>query len=45
LDEKVKESYTEDGKELFQIIQEWLNENNSFLYCKSEKEKVEYYCR
>lgn len=45
MDARVKEIYTEDEKELFQIIQEWINENNSFLYCKNDKENEEYYSR
>lgn len=36
----VQESYTKDGKELFQLIQEWIDENNSFLYCEKEKNVI-----
>lgn len=43
LNPKIQESYTKDGKELFQLIQEWIDENNSFLYCKDEKKEPKYY--
>jgi len=39
LESKVEELYTKDGKSLFELIQEWLDENNSFLYCKSGERK------
>ena len=36
LESKIEELYTKDGKELFELIQEWIDENSSFLYCKNE---------
>ena len=45
LNSKTEELYTKDGKELFELIQEWINENGSFLYCKSEEKNIEYNCR
>ena len=44
MDTEMKETYTKDGKKLSQLIQEWINENSFFLYCKNDKKEIEY-CR
>lgn len=43
--EKIKETYTKDGKDLTELTQEWINENTSILYCNSEKKDIKYQCR
>ncbi len=43
LESKVEELYTKGGKELSDLIQEWMDENNFSLYCRNEKNNVEYY--
>lgn len=45
MEEKIKETYTKDGKNLTELIQEWINENTSILYCNSEKKYIKYQCR
>lgn len=45
MEEKIKETYTEEGKSLTQLIQEWINENPKILYCNSEKKYIKYQCR
>ena len=45
MEEKIKETYTKDGKNLTELIQEWINENTSILYCNSEKKDIKYQCR
>jgi len=42
LEEKILESYTKEGKSLTEVIQEWINENYSKLYCNKEQEDIEY---
>ena len=34
---KIEELYTKEGKELFELIQEWIDENSSFLYYKNKE--------
>ena len=43
--EKIKETYTKDGKDLAELIQEWINENTSILYCNYEERDIKYQCR
>ena len=43
--EKIKETYTKDGKDLTELIQEWINENTSILYCNYEEKNIKYQCR
>lgn len=31
---KLEEIYTQDGKKLSELIQEWIDENNNYFYCK-----------
>lgn len=45
MEEKIKETYTKDGNSLTELIQEWINENQSILYCNSEKKDIKYHCR
>ncbi len=45
MESKVEELYTKDGKELFELVQEWIDENNFFLNCKRGEKNVKYYCR
>lgn len=45
MEEKIKETYTEEGKSLTQLIQEWINENPSILYCNKEAKSIKYECR
>lgn len=45
MEEKIKEIYTKDGKDLTELIQEWINENTSILYCNSEGKDIKYQCR
>lgn len=40
LSEIIQETYTKDGKELFELVQEWIDENNSFLYCKNKSKVI-----
>lgn len=42
---KIKETYTKDGKKLIELIQEWMEENSSQLYCKNNHKEVKYNCR
>lgn len=42
---KIKETYTKDGKDLTELIQEWINENTSILYCNYEEKNIKYQCR
>ncbi len=37
---KITETYTKDGKKLTKLIQEWIQENISTLYCNKE-EKIQ----
>lgn len=37
MEKRVKETYTKDGNTLTELIQEWINENISILYCDNEK--------
>lgn len=43
--EKIKETYTKDRKDLTDLIQEWINENTSILYCNYEEKNIKYKCR
>ena len=43
--EKIKETYTKDGKDLTELIQEWINENTSILYYNYEEKNIKYQCR
>ena len=45
MEEKIKETYTKDGKTLTELIQEWINENTSILYCYYEEKNIKYQCR
>lgn len=45
MEEKIKEIYTEEGKNLTQLIQEWINENPSILYCNKSEKDIKYQCR
>ena len=45
MEEKIKETYTEEGKNLTQLIQEWINENPSILYCNKETKGIKCQCR
>lgn len=45
MEEKIKETYTKDGKKLTELIQEWINENTSILYCTYEEEYIKYHCK
>lgn len=45
MEEKIKETYTKDGKTLTELIQEWINENISILYCNYEEKNIKYQCR
>lgn len=44
MEEKIKETYTKDGKKLAELIQEWINENTSILYCTYEEKYIKYHC-
>lgn len=35
MNQEVKEIYTKEGKQLYELIQEWIDENKYFLYCKT----------
>ena len=37
MEEKITEIYTNEGKNLTKLIQEWINENTSILYCDYEE--------
>ena len=41
MEENVIESY-EEGKSLTELIQEWIDENYSKLYCNKEQQDIEY---
>ena len=41
MESKIEELYTKDGKELFDLIQEWINENNILSYYKKNKKDIE----
>lgn len=45
MEEKIKETYTKDGKDLTELIQKWINENTSILYCNYEERDIKYQCR
>ena len=45
MEEKIKETYTKDRNSLTEIIQDWINENQSILYCNSEKKNIKYQYR
>ena len=42
LDGKIEEIYTQDGKFLSELIQEWINENKSIFGCKRKNVDVKY---
>ena len=42
MEEKITETYTKDGKNLTKLIQEWINENTSILYCNNEEKHIKY---
>ena len=37
MENRVKETYTKEGKKIQELIQEWIDENNNFLYCQNKK--------
>ena len=39
MEERIKETYTEEGRNLTELIQEWINENNFILYCKFKQKR------
>ena len=44
MEEKITETYTKEEKNLTELIQEWINENTSILYCDyEEKYKISMY--
>lgn len=45
MEEKITETYTKEEKSLTKLIQEWVNENTSFLYCNYEEKNIKYQCR
>lgn len=45
MEERIQEKYTKEGKSLTEIIQEWINENPSILYCNTSKKDIKYQCR
>lgn len=45
MEEKITETYTKEEKSLTKLIQEWINENTSILYCNYEKKSIKYQCR
>ncbi len=40
MEKKVKETYNKEGKSLTELIQEWINENISILYCDNERKEI-----
>lgn len=45
MENRVKEIYTKEGKNIQELIQEWIDENYYCLYCKNNKEDVKWYRR
>ena len=45
MEEKITETYTKEEKSLTKLIQEWVNENTSILYCNYEEKNIKYQCR
>ncbi len=45
MEEKITETYTKEEKSLTKLIQEWINENTSILYCNYEEKNIKYQCR
>ena len=45
MEEKITETYTKEEKKLTELIQEWINENKSILYCNHEEKNIKYRCR
>ena len=39
---KIKENYSKDGKNLFELVQEWINENILLLDYISKQKNVKY---
>ena len=37
MEEKITETYTKEEKSLTKLIQEWVNENTSILYCNYDQ--------
>lgn len=42
MEEKIKEVYAKEGKSLTELIQEWIFENSSILYCIIDKKEIKY---
>lgn len=42
MDGKIEEIYTQDGKFLSELIQEWIDENKSIFGCKRKTVDVQY---
>lgn len=42
MDGKLEEIYTQDGKKLSELIQEWIDENNNYFCCKRIRRDVQY---
>lgn len=45
MEERIQETYTKEGKSLTELIQEWINENPSILYCNIIEKDIKYQCR
>lgn len=45
LNENIQEIYSKDGKNILELVQEWINENNSIIYCNNNAKDVKYSCR
>ena len=41
MDGKLEENYTQDGKFLSELMQEWIDENKSIFGCKRKSEDVQ----
>lgn len=44
MQEKIKETYMNEGKSITQLIQEWVNENSSIIYCNKEVNDITDEC-
>ena len=45
MEEKITETYTKEEKSLTKLIQEWVNENTSILYCNYEEKNIKFCVR
>ncbi|MDO5556084.1 MAG: hypothetical protein Q4G09_05565 [Clostridia bacterium] len=43
MNEHLEEIYTKDGKSLSELIEDWIDENNFFLYCKYKDKQAKIF--